>query len=153
MPEPKHKITTKVLGDLRTVQADTYEEYQVELDKAIAGLSKDLQFVQMAHAVNNAAPLTQPQQPAAPAPAPAVQAQDWGQQAPVTPPAPTAVGADKTVCAHGQRVARSGTSQYGEWRAYFCPQPKGAPDTCEAIFLQAPGKKGHNPAEWEAHGA
>lgn len=152
MSEPKHKITTKVLGDLRTVQADTYEEYQVELDKAIAGLGKDLEFVQMAHAVNNAAPLTQAQ-PAPAAPAPVVQAQDWGQQAPVTPPAPTAVGTDKTMCAHGPRTRRSGTSQYGEWRAYFCPQPKGSPDACEAIFLQAPGKKGHNPAEWEAHAA
>ena len=68
MSEPKHKITTKVLGDLRTVQGDTYEEYQAELDKAIAGLDKDLAFVQAAHAVSNAAPLTQAQPAVAPEP-------------------------------------------------------------------------------------
>ena len=66
--EVRHKITAKILGDLRTVQGDTYEEYQAEQDKAIAGLDKDLAFVQAAHAVTNAAPLTQAQPAVAPEP-------------------------------------------------------------------------------------
>lgn len=38
-------------------------------------------------------------------------------------------GAD-TTCVHGQRnrVAK------GNWVAWFCPQPKGAPDQCQASF-------------------
>lgn len=49
--------------------------------------------------------------------------------APVAAPAAFSNGA-ATTCVHGQRnrVAR------GNWVAWFCPQPKGAADQCQAAF-------------------
>lgn len=38
-------------------------------------------------------------------------------------------------CKHGER--RRFTKPGADWVAYFCPQPKGDPDTCEANFIDA----------------
>lgn len=54
--------------------------------------------------------------------------------APVPPPQATAqpqVGG-KT-CAHGVMTPRKGTGQKGEWKAYFCPAPKG--QQCDPAWL------------------
>lgn len=66
--------------------------------------------------------------PAAPAAAPA----DWGTP---PPPAPSFAQAMQPSCSHGPRTARSGSGAKGPWRAWFCPQPKGAPQ-CEAIWVR-----------------
>lgn len=59
--------------------------------------------------------------------------------APVPPPAspafPTAAAGDKT-CAHGTMVKRSGESQYGLWKAWMCPTPKGTPDQCKPVYAK-----------------
>lgn len=39
-------------------------------------------------------------------------------------------------CAHGAMTYRTGTKQGGkQWAAYFCPQPKGAPDQCSPEWV------------------
>jgi len=63
-----------------------------------------------------------PASAAAPEPAPAAAA----------PPA-AAVGGGFT-CEHGNRVHRTGQSAKGPWSAWFCPQPKGAPDACKPVW-------------------
>lgn len=64
--------------------------------------------------------------------------------APVAPPvqASPAVG-DKT-CVHGVMVKRTGTGAKGEWRAFFCPTPKGTADQCSAQFAN------RNTPEWNS---
>ncbi|WP_424217454.1 hypothetical protein ACN20G_30030 (plasmid) [Streptomyces sp. BI20] len=69
----------------------------------------------------------------------------YGPVAPATRPAPAApaggamagLPAAQTAgksCQHGARTMRTGTNARGQWTAWFCPQPKGAPDQCKAIF-------------------
>lgn len=72
--------------------------------------------------------------------------------APVAPPqaaapvaAPAPVQAGQRNCAHGTMTKRTGTGQYGEWRGYFCPTPKGTPDQCSPVYLKKSQK-----AEWDA---
>ena len=64
--------------------------------------------------------------------------------APKPPPVapPTTVG-DKT-CVHGVMIRRTGESAKGEWRAFFCPTPKGTANQCQAEFA----KRGT--AEWNS---
>ena len=68
----------------------------------------------------------QPAQQQSPAPQPQAQAapQQGGQG-----PAPT--------CKHGARTFKSGTGRNGrEWKAWFCPAPKGAPDQCDPEWVK-----------------
>lgn len=65
--------------------------------------------------------------------------------APVPPPvasAPAGVG-DKH-CVHGTMVKRTGSGAKGEWRAFFCPTPKGTADQCSPQFAQ------RNTPEWNS---
>ena len=61
---------------------------------------------------------------------------------PVQATASPTVG-DKT-CVHGVMIRRSGESAKGEWRAFFCPTPKGTANQCQAEFA----KRGT--AEWNS---
>jgi hypothetical protein len=64
--------------------------------------------------------------------------------APKPPPAQTTTSpsvGDKT-CVHGVMIRRTGESAKGEWRAFFCPTPKGTANQCQAEFA----KRGT--AEW-----
>jgi hypothetical protein len=60
--------------------------------------------------------------------------------APVAPAAfaaptqPTAAGT--RTCQHGAMIQRTGRSDKGEWRAFFCPTPKGTADQCQAVFAK-----------------
>lgn len=65
---------------------------------------------------------------AATAPPPAAPA--WG---PPTPAQPVAA----PQCQHGARVARTGNSAKGPWRAWMCPTPKGTPGQCEPQWVKA----------------
>lgn len=38
-------------------------------------------------------------------------------------------------CPHGQMTYREGNGQYGPYRIFTCPLPKGGPDTCKPISL------------------
>lgn len=89
---------TGMLGSGEAAQR-LLEDFQVLADPPIA------------QAVANAAPLRGASAPAA-GPRPAA--------APPVPGGPT--------CDHGARVFRTGTKKNGQaWTAWFCPQPKGAP--------------------------
>lgn len=67
----------------------------------------------------------QPSQSAAPSAPAATGYSNTANPAPAAPGAPT--------CAHGARTFRTGQGKKGTWTAWFCPQPKGAPQ-CEAIW-------------------
>lgn len=63
--------------------------------------------------------------------------------APVPPPtAPAGVGGKS--CQHGPMVKRTGVGAKGEWRAFFCPTPKGTEGQCSPAFAQ------RNSAEWNS---
>lgn len=138
MNEPKHKLTVKILGELRTIQGDTYEEFVAERDRALEGIQGDVEFVNLVRAAANAAPLvaggeTVPSAPVAAAPA------AW--DAPAAPP--TTFGAAATqMCDHGPMTARTGVGAKGPWRGWFCPTPKGTPGQCKAQFVN------RGTAEW-----
>jgi hypothetical protein len=60
--------------------------------------------------------------------------------APVAPPAspysPSAVSASRQ-CIHGIMTKRTGEGQWGPYKAYMCPTPKGTPDQCKPVYLKA----------------
>jgi len=123
--EPMHKITVKIGDSLRTIQADTHEEFQVELAKAHDSLQECYDLIVAARAVDNVAQTPAP-----------VQAQATAQPAPAAPAAPAAF-TDATVpqCQHGVKTAKSGTSQKGPWKAWMCPAPKGDPTQCKPEWI------------------
>jgi len=123
--EPMHKITVKIGDSLRTIQADTHEEFQVELAKAHDSLQECYDLIVAARAVGNVAQTPAP-----------VQAQATVQPAPAAPSAPAAF-TDATVpqCQHGVKTAKSGTSQKGPWKAWMCPAPKGDPTQCKPEWI------------------
>jgi hypothetical protein len=133
-------------GNLFTVRGDDFPAFTGNL--AFAGLVPGISdlidalegkaaqvVVQAFEGTVQSAPVAQPANAFAPV-APA------GFAAPV-PPA-TAVGSRS--CQHGAMIQRTGQGAKGEWRAFFCPTPKGTPDQCQAVFA----KRGT--PEWESFG-
>ncbi len=126
--EPRHKLTVKVVDSLRTIQGYSIEEYREARQELIDELAGDLEAIQLAKAVGNAAPLA-PFHDAAPV-------------APLATP-PPAQGFDANPFAsatipnyaHGPMTPRSGVSAKGPWKAWMCPTPKGTPGQCSANFL------------------
>jgi hypothetical protein len=55
------------------------------------------------------------------------------------------LSAGQKTCAHGQMVKRTGVGAKGEWRAWFCPTPKGTEGQCAPAFANR-----GNPTEWNA---
>lgn len=101
-----------------------------ELDENIVAVQEELlnrivETEDLFHAVKNASVLTQPQQVQQPAQVATVT------QFPQQPQAP--VQQVKT-CNHGVRVYKSGKNTRGEWEAWYCPQPRNAPDRCEPVY-------------------
>jgi hypothetical protein len=45
-------------------------------------------------------------------------------------------------CKHGEMAKRTGTGAKGQWKAFMCPAPKGAPDQCDPIWVRK------NEPEW-----
>lgn len=37
-------------------------------------------------------------------------------------------------CIHGPMTYREGTGARGPWKGWFCPEPKGSPNACKAVF-------------------
>lgn len=74
------------------------------------------------------------------------QEQSWSQQPPAQQgppqwaqqqaPQQSAPAGPAPQCAHGQMTYRSGTKNGREWKAYFCPTPKGTPNQCEPQFIR-----------------
>lgn len=64
-----------------------------------------------------------------------------------TSPTPQAVApteAGTRNCVHGPMIKRAGEGQYGPYKGYYCPTPKGTPDQCKPVYI----KKGT--PEWNA---
>lgn len=129
--EPMHKITVKVGDALRTIQADTHEEFVEQLALAHESLQQCYDLLVAARAVGNVA-----------APAP-VQAAATAAPVAAENAAPAAF-ANATVpqCQHGAKTAKSGSSAKGPWRAWMCPAPKGDPSQCKPDWVQ------RGSAEW-----
>jgi len=72
--------------------------------------------------------------------------QQYVQQAPAFAPVPPPVGATATppsgmgtatrACIHGNMTKREGTGQWGPYKAFYCPTPKGAPDQCKPVYIK-----------------
>jgi hypothetical protein len=59
--------------------------------------------------------------------------------APVAPPVSNAIitaGTASRSCIHGVMTKRAGEGQYGPYKAFMCPTPKGTPDQCKAVYLK-----------------
>lgn len=122
--EPMHKITVKIGDSLRTIQADTHEEFQVELAKAHESLQECYDLIVAARAVGNVAQTPAP-----------VQAQATAQPAPAAPAAFT--DASVPTGPDGRpRVAKSGTSAKGPWKAWMTVARKGEPGYDEPIWIR-----------------
>lgn len=131
--EPMHKLTVKVGDALRTIQADTHDEFVAELEKAHDDLQACYDLLVAAKAVGNVAQASATVTPVA-------------QHATPTPSAAPAsfTSAAMQQCAHGDMTPRTGSGAKGPWRGWFCPTPKGTPDQCKAIFVN------RGTAEWNA---
>lgn len=117
--EPMHKLTVKIGDALRTIQADTHDEFVAELEKAHDDLQACYDLLIAARAVGNIAAPVQAAATVAPAPA--------------APASFTSAASQR--CSHGEMTPRTGSGAKGPWRGWFCPTPKGTPDQCKAIFI------------------
>jgi len=145
--EPAHKLTVKILGELRTIQAYDIQEFQLRRAELIDGLAEDLELIHLAHAVTTAAPLVNTvAAPVAMQPvevtqsAVTVPAPSWGQ--PSAPPvfapqtsAPAAFVPAAPMCDHGPRMPMNKVGKNGPYKAWFCGTPQGTPNQCSPIFL------------------
>lgn len=144
--EANFSFTTKVKGDLFTVRGDTFDQFFTNLvasatvpeiahliavlDGSAVGTVEDAAVATVASALG-AVPVAPQTDPFA------------GSFAPVAPPAGASAG-DRT-CTHGVMVKRTGNGAKGEWRAWFCPTPKGTEGQCQPKFADR-----KNPTEWNA---
>jgi hypothetical protein len=160
MTEARFSFTTKIGNDLFTVRGDTFDEFQSNAIAAgavqgigvlLAALNGELYPAATALATANvAAGLgAQPVQPSYPngaAPGDPFGGSFTPQQG-YTPSAatPPPVTAGTKTCQHGQMVKRTGVGAKGEWRAWFCPTPKGTEGQCSPAFADK-----RNPSEWNA---
>lgn len=68
--------------------------------------------------------------------------------APVPPPVgatatpPAGMGTAVRNCVHGNMTKRTGDGQWGPYKAFYCPTPKGAPDQCKPVYVKP------NEADW-----
>ena len=122
--EPMHKLTVKVGDALRTIQADTHDQFVDELERAKDDLQSCYDLLTLAKAVGNVAQTPAPT--AAPAAVPVA----------AEPAAPTAFATATTKqCTHGEMVPKTGSSAKGPWKGWFCPTPKDTPGQCKPEFI------------------
>ena len=68
--------------------------------------------------------------------------------APVAPPVAAAPagfagpGTAQKNCVHGLMTKRTGEGQWGPYKAFYCPTPKGTADQCKPVYVKA------NDPEW-----
>lgn len=116
-------------GTLINLRAETADELDHLLDSLDQGLTAKIAgTIGLLQAAGNVAGIAAPaaQQPTRQGPPPRGNRPGPAQQ--------QGGGEDITVCTHGQRVHRTGTSSKGPWEAWFCPAPKG-PGQCQANFV------------------
>ena len=138
--ESNFSFTTKVNGDLFTVRADTFDDFLQNLALAanVSGVKSLIDAIDGKITEAEAIATIQAAMPATVVSAPT-------SFQPVAPPviASTPPVGEKQ-CPHGAMIKRTGDGAKGEWRAFFCPTPKGTPDQCQAQFA----KRGS--AEWNS---
>ena len=144
--ESNFSYTTKINNDLLTVRGDTFDDF---LANAIS-LATVPAISALIGILDGSTPQTQEQAAVAAVTASlgAVEVRPpvdpfGGSFAPVAPAAGASAG-DRT-CSHGVMIKRTGQGAKGEWRAWFCPTPKGTADQCKPQFADR-----KNPAEWAA---
>lgn len=120
--EPMHKITVKIGDSLRTIQADTHEEFVEQLELAHESLQACYDLIVAARAVGHVAE-----------PAPA---QATATAAPATEAPSAFTNASVPQCQHGAKTAKTGSSAKGPWRAWMCPAPKGDPSQCAPDWVR-----------------
>lgn len=113
------------------VRADSPAELITWLDAV--DIQRLVDFGSTMTAVQNAAPVTQPQQPAWQPPAPTAAPQGPPQGAPAAS-APSGPPADGMVCIHGPRRRYDGKKNNRPYTAYFCPLEKGDPNQCAPVW-------------------
>ena len=126
--EPMHKITVKIGDSLRTVQADTHEEFVEQLELAHESLQACYDLIVAARAVGAVTSTT---------------VEATATAAPAVPAAPSAfTNASVPQCQHGPKTAKTGSSAKGPWKAWMCPAPKNDPSQCKPEWVQ------RGSAEW-----
>ena len=125
--EPMHKITVKIGDSLRTVQADTHEEFVEQLELAHESLQQCYDLMVAARAVGNVA---------APVQAAATATPVTPSAAPSDAPSAFANAAIPTGPDGTPRIAKSGTSAKGPWKAWMTVAKKGEPGYAEPIWIR-----------------
>ena len=137
--ESNFSFTTKIDGaDLLTVRGDTYDEFLANAITLanVPGVLRLVNVLSGEVAAAPAAPVNAAIAAVATGLGGSVVGDPFGGSfEPVAPPAAVAGPGDRT-CSHGVMVKRTGESEKGPWRAFFCPTPKGTPDQCKAIFVK-----------------
>lgn len=149
MSEKNYVVNVKTSkGTIITVRGDSAEELATNIGGLVAqGLNDHVGALEELFLGVSSAPKVVATDPVA-----IVQASLGGEVvaevpafAPKAPPvqasAPVAGG---KACVHGEMVKRTGNGAKGEWRAFFCPTPKGTPDQCSAVFAN------RNTPEWNS---
>lgn len=140
--EAPFSYTTKIGNDLLTVRGDDFKAFLENLTSLylVPSVKHLIEVIEGSAVATVTASLggTVTSAPSAP---------DFQPVPPPTVATPAPVVAGSRSCQHGVMLQKTGQSAKGEWRAFFCPTPKGTPDQCQAIFA----KRGT--PEWDSFAA
>lgn len=112
------------------LRADSSGELAAHLDGV--DVQRAVDFISTLNAVQNAGPVTQPQQGVNPNSG----WQPQGPSQPSTPPPsqPSGPPADGMYCQHGPRRRYDGKKGNKAYTGYFCPLEKGDPNQCAPVW-------------------
>lgn len=145
MSEKNYVLNVKTkAGTIFTVRGDTYQEFVSNVNAAIdASVEVPIGMLESSLVASGAVANIATALGGTPMPVADVAPAGF---APVPPPvaAPVAVAAGSAgrQCIHGPMTKREGTGQWGPYKAYYCPTPKGTPDQCKPIYIKP------NDADW-----
>jgi len=139
MTEKNVTVTVKTKnGSLVTIRGDEPEEFVARVQAAVAASLQDAVFAfEELVTESNAVATVINTLGGEVLPPPAVPVSANAQFAPVQPPVNTVTTQLGRSCAHGQMTKRAGEGQWGPYKAYYCPTPKGTPDQCKPVYLKA----------------
>jgi hypothetical protein len=120
-------------GTLLNVYGKDEESFDMGLAILEDRIEKLVQLEALLSAGSNAAPLVNVNAAPAPAAAPVSAAQSWGSP---TPPASMTAGTVPTGPDGQPRVAKSGTSAKGPWKAWMTAAKKNEPGYAEPIWVR-----------------
>jgi predicted RNase H-like HicB family nuclease len=141
MSEKNYVLNVKnKAGTIFTVRGDTYKEFVNNINEAIEGsveipvgmLEGNLLSANALSTVTSTLGAVSVEQPAGFAPVPP----------PTVAPVAAVGGNSQRQCLHGLMTKREGSGQYGPYKAYYCPTPKGTADQCKPIYIKP------NDADW-----